>query len=103
MSGVDTTSEGEWMQENVTAFKEPTSHLYTLNLRGYSWRLTFDCDHNFRATGGEDVCVVEAVGGDAHIGAAVFGSRSEDGTDHPVSNGLLLQLETSRHHAHAHI
>lgn len=63
---------------------ETISPLQTLNLRVNSLQLTFECDHNFRAIGGEDVSFVEVVGGDAHIVSRVFRSSSVDHTDHPV-------------------
>lgn len=42
------------------------------------WQLTFDRDHNFGAVGGEDLCFVEVIGCDTHVGAAVFRRSSED-------------------------
>lgn len=44
---------------------------------------TFDCDHNFRAVGGMDTCVVQVVddvGCNAHVGAAVLRGCPEGDT-----------------------
>lgn len=67
-----------------------------MNLRVYSQQLTFDCDYNFRAVGGED-CFVEVVGGNTLVGAAVFRSSSEGDTDNCFSNFAFTRSVQNEH------